>query len=174
MAILPILTAPDKRLKQKALPVDAVDASIRRLMDDMLETMYAAPGIGLAAPQIGVLKQVIVVDVSRSLEDERGEGERLPLLLANPTIVRAEGEMSWNEGCLSLPEHMAEVTRSAMVEVQALDKNGQEVSIEAWDLLAVCLQHEIDHLNGVLFIDHISRLKRSMIMQKLKKLKRQR
>lgn len=169
MTLLPILTAPDRRLKQKALPVDGVDANIRRLMDDMLATMYAAPGIGLAAPQVGVLKQVIVLDTSRY--QEAGPGS--PLLLANPEIVHSEGALLWKEGCLSVPDQVADVTRAATIRVHALDWYDQHVCIEAEELLAVCLQHEIDHLNGVLFIDHISRLKRSIILQKLKKMKKQ-
>lgn len=171
MALLPILTAPDRRLKQKAVPVHAVDAPIRTLMDDMLATMYAAPGIGLAAPQVGILKQVIVMDVGRHQED--GEKQPAPLFLANPKIIRSEGEQRWTEGCLSVPEHLAEVTRAAFIEVKALDKNNQTIHLEATELLAVCLQHEMDHLNGTLFIDHISRLKRAIILQKLKKTKQQ-
>ena len=165
MALLPILTAPDRRLKQKALPVDAVDQKIRQLMDDMLETMYAAPGIGLAAPQVGVLKQIIVVDVGNELTQPMPT----PLLLANPEIIHTEGEQVWKEGCLSVPDQTAEVLRSASVEVRALDRNNQTVHIQATELLAVCLQHEIDHLHGTLFIDHLSRLKRALILQKLKK-----
>ncbi|MEO5349165.1 MAG: peptide deformylase [Magnetococcus sp. YQC-3] len=167
MALLPILTAPDRRLKQKSVPVEGVDQKVRRLMDDMLETMYAAPGIGLAAPQVGVLKQVIVVDVG-------SEGERqlhAPLLLANPEIIRMEGELPWREGCLSVPEHTAEVIRSAVIEVRALNQENEWVHIEATELLAVCLQHEIDHLHGTLFIDRLSRLKRAIILQKLKRAK---
>ena len=168
MALLPILIAPDRRLKQKAMPVHGVDAEIRQLMDDMLETMYAAPGVGLAAPQVGVLKQVIVIDTG----SEQEGGPRSPLLLVNPEIVRSEGEQRWKEGCLSVPDHLFEVVRAAFLEVRALDRDGREVFIEATELQAVCLQHEIDHLKGVLFIDHISRLKRSIILQKLKKAKR--
>ena len=169
MALLPILVAPDRRLKEKALPVDTVDRKIRQLMDDMLETMYAAPGIGLAAPQVGVSKQVIVLDIGRQRENE----PPAPLFLANPTIIRSEGDQSWKEGCLSVPDYIAEVNRAAFIEVHALDRNNQKICIEATELLAVCLQHEIDHLQGLLFIDHISRLKRSMILQKLKKAKKQ-
>ncbi|MBF0401056.1 MAG: peptide deformylase [Magnetococcales bacterium] len=167
MARLPILTAPDRRLLQKSLPVACVDQKIRRLMDDMLETMYAAPGIGLAAPQVGVLKQVIVVDVGTA-EDRQAHA---PLFLANPTVVRAEGTQLWKEGCLSVPDQMADVTRAAIIEVHALDRDNQPFQLEATELLAVCLQHEIDHLHGTLFIDHLSRLKRSIILQKLKKAK---
>ena len=167
MARLPILTAPDRRLQQKALPVEQVDQKIRRLMNDMLETMYAAPGIGLAAPQVGVLKQVIVVDIGT-------EGDKqihAPLFLANPEIIYAEGTLLWKEGCLSVPDQMADVMRSAHIAIRALDRDNQPVQIEATELLAVCLQHEIDHLHGTLFIDRISRLKRSIILQKLKKAK---
>ncbi|MBF0184172.1 MAG: peptide deformylase [Magnetococcales bacterium] len=165
MAILPILTAPDKRLKQKSLPVEKVDDTIRTLMDDMLETMYAANGIGLAAPQVGVLKQVIVVDIG----DEQAKQMHTPLRLANPKIVRMEGMLPWREGCLSVPDQVAEVVRSAVIEIRALDQYNQPLHLEATELLAVCLQHEIDHLHGTLFIDHLSALKRSIILQKLKK-----
>ena len=168
MALLPILVAPDRRLKEKALPVDTVDRTVRRLMDDMLDTMYAAPGIGLAAPQVGVSKQVIVIDIGRQENEPPA-----PLFLANPTIIHSEGNQPWKEGCLSVPDHIAEVNRAAYVKIQALDRNNQKIYIEATELLAVCLQHEIDHLQGILFIDHISRLKRSMILQKLKKVKKQ-
>ncbi|MEO5362556.1 MAG: peptide deformylase [Magnetococcus sp. DMHC-8] len=165
MALLPILTAPDRRLKQKSAPVDRVDQAIRRLMDDMLATMYAAPGIGLAAPQVGVLKQVIVVDVGLEQDQQRP----VPLLLANPRIVQMEGELTWKEGCLSVPDQSAEVLRAAVIDVHALDQDNRPVRIEATGLLAVCLQHEIDHLHGTLFIDRLSRLKRAIILQKLKK-----
>ncbi len=165
MALLPILIAPDKRLKQKSTPVSRVDGSIRQLMDDMLETMYAAPGVGLAAPQVGVLQQVIVVDIGT----EQDKHLHAPLLLANPEIIHREGELPWKEGCLSVPEHMAEVVRSAVIKIRALDHNNRTIYIEATELLAVCLQHEMDHLRGILFIDHLSRLKRTIILQKLKK-----
>ncbi|MBF0462779.1 MAG: peptide deformylase [Magnetococcales bacterium] len=167
MAILPILTAPDKRLKQKSLPVADVDLTIRQLMDDMLETMYAAPGVGLAAPQVGILKQVIVVDIG----SEQDKQIHTPLLLANPEIIRTEGELLWKEGCLSVPDQVAEVLRAAVIEIRALDHNNRKIHLEATELLAVCLQHEIDHLQGTLFIDHLSRLKRAIILQKLKKAK---
>jgi peptide deformylase len=169
MAKLPIVLAPDPVLKAKAKPVAAVDDSIRRLMDDMLETMYAAPGIGLAANQIGVLKRVLVLDVAR-------EGDApAPMGMANPEIVWASPEQSvYNEGCLSLPEHYADITRPAAVRVRYLDRDGKSREIEADGLLATCVQHEIDHLNGVLFVDHLSALKRNMILKKLVKLKKQR
>ena len=169
MAQLPIITAPDSRLKIKARPVHAVDDKIRRLMDDMLDTMYGAIGIGLAAPQVGQSSQVIVLDVAR-------EGEKpQPLQLANPEILWRSPELTTgNEGCLSLPEHYAEVTRPAHIRLRYLDYQNEIREIEASGLLAMCLQHEIDHLDGVLFVDHISSLKRGMILRKLAKVKRSR
>ncbi|MBF0624769.1 MAG: peptide deformylase [Magnetococcales bacterium] len=167
MAILPLLTAPDKRLKKVARPVERVDDAIRRLMDDMLDTMYRAPGVGLAAPQVGVSRRVIVADVAYVGEEKRHE----PIFLANPEILEREGELVWEEGCLSVPETQGEVTRSARVTVRGLNREGVETTLTGEGLLAVCLQHEIDHLNGVLFIDHLSRLKRDMILKRLKKLK---
>ena len=169
MAQLPIITAPDSRLKIKARPVHAVDDRIRRLMDDMLDTMYGAIGIGLAAPQVGQSSQVIVLDVAR-------EGEKpQPLQLANPEILWRSPELTTgNEGCLSLPEHYAEVTRPAKIRLRYLDYQNEIREIEASGLLAMCLQHEIDHLDGVLFVDHISSLKRGMILRKLAKAKRSR
>ncbi|MBF0178323.1 MAG: peptide deformylase [Magnetococcales bacterium] len=166
MALLTILKAPDKRLKQKSVAVPRVDDGVRQLMDDMLETMYAAPGIGLAAPQVGVLQRVIVVDVTWSSEEK----VKRPFFLANPEIVATEGEITWEEGCLSVPENVGDVVRAARVKVHAWDRQGQEVTIDAGGLLAVCLQHEIDHLNGVLFIDHLSRLKREIILKKLRRM----
>src|SRR5690606_1045233 len=155
-------------LKVKARHVDKVDGKIRQLMDDMLETMYAAPGIGLAAPQLGEAVRVIVVDVARDGEP------RQPLRLANPEIVWASDEqVPCEEGCLSLPEQFADVTRPAEVKVRYLDHENEIREIHATGLLAVCLQHEIDHLDGVLFVDHISALRRNMILRKLAKSKRQ-
>lgn len=169
MALLPIITAPDARLKVKARPVPAVDAKVRRLMDDMLETMYHAIGIGLAAPQVGVLSRVIVVDVAR-------EGEKpQPLRLANPEILwRAPDIVTANEGCLSLPEHYADVVRPAEIRLSYLDHENEIRELHAKGLLATCLQHEIDHLDGVLFVDHVSAVKRDMILRKLAKMKRSR
>lgn len=167
VALLPIIVAPDPRLNQPCAPVDTVDADLVRLMDDMLETMYAAPGIGLAAPQVGVLKRVIVLDVSKDPENPK------PMQLANPEIVWASDELSdYEEGCLSLPEHYSQVTRPARIRVRYLDRTGQAREIEADGLLAVCLQHEMDHLDGVLFVDHISKLKRNVILRKLQKTKK--
>ena len=164
MALLPILTAPDPRLKKKAKPAEKVDDGIRQLMADMLETMYVAPGIGLAAPQVGVLKRVLVLDVAR-------EGEpRTPLKIVNPEIVWVSDDDSvYEEGCLSVPEHYAEVVRPRAVKVRYLDETGAAREIDADGLLATCLQHEIDHLDGVLFIDHLSALKRNMLLRKLAK-----
>jgi len=168
MSILPIITAPDPRLKLKAKPVAAVDDSIRRLMDDMLETMYLAPGIGLAAPQVGVTKRVLVLDVA-------GEGEKpAPLKIANPEILwRSEELATYSEGCLSLPEHYADVTRPAEVKVRFLDYQNEIRELHAKGLLATVIQHEIDHLEGTLFVDHISAIKRNIILRKLVKAKRQ-
>ncbi|HVH74480.1 MAG TPA: peptide deformylase [Stellaceae bacterium] len=169
MALLPIITAPDPRLKAKARPVAAVDDKVRRLMDDMLETMYHAIGIGLAAPQVGVVSRVLVVDVAREGEEPQ------PLKLANPEILwRSQERIASSEGCLSLPEHYADVTRSAKVRLRYLDHQNEVREFEAEGLLATCLQHEIDHLDGILFVDHISPIKRSIILRKLAKAKRSR
>ena len=168
MAVLPIITAPDPRLKLKAKPVAKVDAEIRRLMDDMLETMYLAPGIGLAAPQVGVLKRVLVVDVA-------GEGEKpAPLKIANPELLWQSEELAtYNEGCLSLPEHYADVSRPGAIKLRYLDYQNEIRELEVKGLLATVIQHEMDHLEGVLFVDHISAVKRSIILRKLAKAKRQ-
>src|SRR5205085_4492487 len=169
MALLPIITAPDPRLKIKAKPVARVDETVRRLMDDMVETMYHAIGIGLAAPQVGAAERVLVVDVAR-------EGEKpQPMRIANPEIVwRSEEMTTANEGCLSLPEHYADVERPAAIRLRYLDHENEIREIEAKGLLATCLQHEIDHLDGLLFVDHISALKRGIILRKLAKSKRSR
>lgn len=168
MALLPIITAPDPRLKLTAKPVAAVDARVRRLMQDLLETMYSAPGIGLAAPQVGKALRVIVVDCAR--DDE----PRQPHLLANPELLWTSDEIvTVNEGCLSLPEHYADVARPAAIKVRYLDPENEIRVLEASGLLATCIQHEMDHLDGVLFVDHISSLKRSIILRKLAKTKRQ-
>ena len=168
MAIRPILTAPDPRLKKKSKPVERVDDDIRQLMDDMLETMYAAPGIGLAAPQIGVLKRVIVLDIDRE-EVKTGR-----IVMANPEIVEASDEdETYEEGCLSVPEHYSDVARPAKVTVRYLDRDGNRQEMVCEGLLATCVQHEIDHLDGILFIDHISALKRNMILRKLLKARKE-
>jgi peptide deformylase len=168
MAKLPILTAPDPRLKQKAKPVETVDARVRQLMDDMLETMYAAPGIGLAAPQVGAMDRVIVVDVAREGEEPQ------PYQMANPELVWvSDDDANYEEGCLSLPDHYGEVVRPAGIRVRYLDGQNEIRELEAEGLLATCIQHEIDHLDGILFVDHMSALKRNMILRKLLKAKKQ-
>lgn len=164
MAVLNILVAPHPVLKQKAKPVEKVDARVARLMDDMVETMYAAKGIGLAAPQVGVLDRVIVVDVH-----EKGEKPN-PIRLANPEIVWSSDEKAvCEEGCLSVPEQYAEVTRPKAIRVRYLDEQNEIREMEADGMLATCIQHEIDHLNGVLFVDYLSSLKRNMILRKVQK-----
>jgi peptide deformylase len=168
MAVLPIIIAPDPRLKIKARPVVRVDRDVRRLMDDLLETMYAADGIGLAAPQVGVAQRVLVVDVARENEPPR------PLRLANPEILWASDDIQpRNEGCLSLPEHYAEVARPVAVKVRYIDHENEIREIMAEGVLAQCIQHEMDHLEGVLFVDHLSALKRNIILRKLAKSKKQ-
>jgi peptide deformylase len=168
MAILPIITAPDPRLKVRARAVTKVDDRIRRLMADMLATMYEAPGIGLAAPQVGQTLRVIVVDCARE-----GEAPQ-PLKLANPELVWAsEDLLTVNEGCLSLPEHYADVARPSEIKLRYIDEQNEIRELHAEGLLATCIQHEMDHLEGVLFVDHISSLKRGIILRKLAKAKRQ-
>jgi peptide deformylase len=168
MALLPIITAPDPRLKVKARRVARVDAAARRLMDDMLETMYAAPGIGLAAPQVGAATRIIVLDVAR-------EGEKpQPLKIANPELLWVSDEiMTASEGCLSLPEHYADVERPKAIKLRYVDYENEIRELDAEGLLATCIQHEMDHLDGVLFVDHLSAVKRGIILRKLAKAKRQ-
>jgi len=167
MALRPIITLPDKRLHLKAEPVSRIDDEVRALMDDLLETMYDAPGIGLAATQIAVPKRVMVLDVAKR-QDETAS--RDPMFFANPEILWVSEETSaYEEGCLSIPEFFEEVVRPSRVRVRYLDRNGKRQEIEADGILATCLQHEIDHLNGVLFIDRISRLKRARILKKFTK-----
>ena len=167
MAKLAVLTAPDPRLQITAEPVAAVDEEVRALMDDLLETMYAAPGIGLAAPQVGAARRVLVLDLSRG--DEAAD----PLRVANPEILWASEETRVDEeGCLSVPDHYADVERPAKVRVRFLDYENEIREIEAEGTLAACLQHEMDHLDGTLFIDHLSLLKRNIILRKLKKAKK--
>lgn len=161
MALLPILCYPDPRLRTKAAPVPAVDESIARLIDDLLETMYAAPGIGLAATQVNVHKRVLVVDVSEQRDQ--------PLAFVNPVIESAEGVQERDEGCLSVPGFYEPVQRAERIRVQALNQQGEPFTLEAEDLLAVCIQHECDHLEGKLFVDYISKLKRGRIRSKLRK-----
>jgi len=164
MAIREILTAPDPRLREVSKPVDKVDDALRALMDDMLETMYDAPGIGLAAIQIGAPVRVIVMDLAG--KDE----EPAPLYFVNPEILDPSEDMSvYEEGCLSVPEYFDEVERPARCRVKYFDYDGKEQILEAEGLIATCIQHEMDHLEGVLFIDHLSRLKRERVLKKLKK-----
>jgi len=166
MAVREILVVPNPVLKQVSEPAAAVDDALRALMDDMLETMYAAPGVGLAAIQVGVPKRVIVMDLAREGED------RQPRYFVNPEIVWAsEDTVPYEEGCLSVPDYFDEVERPAKVRLRYLDYEGQAVEEEAEGLYAVCIQHEMDHLNGVLFIDHRSRLKREQAVKKVKKQK---
>ncbi len=160
-----IVIWPDPVLKQVARPVEKVDAAIRRLLDDMAETMYAAEGVGLAAPQVAEPKRCIVIDTS-----PRQEGQKL-IHLVNPEIVKAEGTTTYNEGCLSIPGEAEEVERAAKVWVRALDYSGKPFELECEGLLAIAAQHEIDHLQGVMFVDHLSSLKREIIRRRMKKLK---
>jgi peptide deformylase len=170
MALLEILTYPDPRLAKKALPVEKVDDELRKLIDDMTETMYSADGVGLAAPQVGVQKRVIVLDTNPRQDEEGKPLPRHPMAIVNPVIAeRSEEKVIWEEGCLSVPEYTDEVERSERVVVTGLDRDGNPLRIEANELLGVCLQHEIDHLDGVLFVDRLSRLKQSVVKKKLKK-----
>jgi peptide deformylase len=168
MTVRPILTAPDPRLKAVSTAVEKVDAEIRKLVADMSDSMYAADGIGLAAVQIGVAKRVIVMDLDQK------EGKKNPRAFINPKILWASDEMAtFEEGCLSVPEIWDDVERPARIRAEYLDIDGKRVELEADGMLATCLQHEMDHLQGVLFIDHLSRLKRAMAIKKLTKSKKQ-
>jgi peptide deformylase len=164
MALLPILEYPDPRLRKVAAPVTAFTADIQRLVRDLAETMYAAPGIGLAATQVDVHKRVIVMDLSESRDELR--------VFINPRILAAEGEAECEEGCLSVPGYYAKVTRAATVRVEAQNEHGETFVIEADELLAVCLQHEMDHLEGKVFVDHLSPLKRARLSARLRKKQR--
>ncbi|HEX8192466.1 MAG TPA: peptide deformylase [Allosphingosinicella sp.] len=169
MAILPIVEVPDPRLRQISTPVEAVTDETRALVRDMLETMYAAPGIGLAAIQVGVAKRILVIDLQEP-EEEDGEPVRNPLVFINPEILsNSDREVPYSEGCLSIPDQYAEVDRPDRVRVRWLDEQGQSHEEEIEGLLAVVIQHEMDHLNGILFIDHLSRLRRDMVLKKLAK-----
>lgn len=167
MAILPIVTVPDPLLKKVSKPVEKVDDTMRAFLDDMLETMYAAPGIGLAAVQVGKLWRILVIDIAS--EDE----EPNPMYFINPVITWTSEELNtYNEGCLSIPEQYADVERPAECKVDFIDYNGVEKEIHADGLLATCIQHEMDHLNGVVFIDYLSKIKRGIYVRKVKKLVR--
>lgn len=161
MAKLNILRFPDKRLRTKAVPVLEVTDDLQVFLDDMLETMYDAPGIGLAATQVNVHQQIVVIDIS--------EDKDQPNVFINPIIIKADGEEVTEEGCLSVPEYYAEVKRAEKVTVEALDRNGKEFTLEADGLLAVCIQHELDHLKGKLFVDYLSSLKQNRLRKKLLK-----
>lgn len=164
MAIREIKKYPEPVLKKKAAPVTAFDEELQVLIDDMVETMYAAPGVGLAAPQVGVSKRLAVIDISSREEQQ-------PLIvLINPSILKSEGEIEFEEGCLSIPEYTAKVTRAEQVIVGCMDREGNLVEIEAEGLLAIAIQHEIDHLDGLLFIDRISPIKREFFKKRYKKL----
>jgi peptide deformylase len=161
MALLNILHFPDPRLRTKAQPVQEVDDAIRRQIRDMFETMYAAPGIGLAATQVDFHQRIIVIDIS--------EDKSSPLILINPEILRMEGEQQYDEGCLSVPGFYEPVDRAAQIRIRALNEQGQSFEMDADGLLAVCIQHEIDHLDGKLFVDYLSEMKRTRIRKKLVK-----
>ncbi len=165
MAVLPILHFPDERLRIKAKPVKTIDSTIQQIVDDMAETMYAEEGIGLAATQVNVHQRIVVIDVSETRDQL--------LVLINPEIIAKSGETGIEEGCLSVPENRALIPRAEFVTLRALDRDGKEYTLETDDLLAICIQHELDHLEGKLFIDYLSPLKRQRIRQKLEKLARQ-
>ena len=163
-----IITEPDIILRKKSVNLEKVDDDLRELMDDMLETMYAAPGIGLAGVQIGILKRLIVIDVSKD------EQKKSPLFLINPEIITKSSNTSvYEEGCLSLPGYFAEIERPAECHIEYVDYHGKKKEMKASGLLATCIQHEVDHLNGILFIDYLSKLKRDMIIKKLEKNKKE-
>jgi len=163
-----IIIEPDQILRKKSQPLEKLDSNVKNLMDDMLETMYEAPGIGLAAVQIGILKRIVVIDISKD------ENKKNPLYLINPVIIKHSTERStYEEGCLSLPGQFAEIERPANCLVKYLDYNGKEIELKAEGLLATCIQHEIDHLDGILFIDYLSKLKKDMIIKKLVKQKKE-
>ena len=179
MALRKILTEPNETLRKKSLTVEVVDENLQKLMDDMLETMYAAPGIGLAAIQIGVPKRVIVLDIgqrkkSESTSDEKQTERKNPMYFVNPEIItKSTNNSTYEEGCLSVPGQFAEIDRPDKCHVKYLDYYGQPKELVAEGMLATCIQHEIDHLEGILFIDYLSKLKKSMIVKKLTKQKEQ-
>lgn len=166
MAVLPIYVAPHPVLKKIADPVDAVTDDLRKLMDDMVETMYAAEGIGLAAPQVGVSKRILVIDIAQ----KDGEDKRAPQYFVNPEITWSSEELNvYNEGCLSVPDQYADVERPEKIKLKYLDYHGKAQEIETGGMLATVLQHEMDHLNGILFVDHLSTLKKDILLRKVKK-----
>jgi peptide deformylase len=168
MALRQILTEPNRILRQKSLPVEKVDLDLQKLMDDMLETMYAAPGIGLAAIQVGIPKRVIVLDLASR------EEEKTPMYFVNPEIIKkSQNNSTYEEGCLSVPGQFAEIDRPDKCHIKFLDYYGQPKELETEGMLATCIQHEIDHLEGILFIDYLSKLKKSLIVKKLSKQKKE-
>lgn len=181
MAILPILTYPDPRLREISKPVEKVSKEIKALVDNMLETMYQASGIGLAAPQVGQLLRILVIDVRRLSEPEEGDDPQesalteleskvqFPLVLINPVVVKGEGQTTYEEGCLSVPGYYEEVNRFNWVQIEALNREGEKFRLETDGLLAICIQHEMDHLEGKLFIDRLSFVKSNKIKNKIKK-----
>jgi peptide deformylase len=166
MALREVLKFPDKRLREVSSPIEKITDEIRELANDMAEVMYDEPGIGLAAPQVGQIVRLIVVDTEWTAEDD---AEQSPLVLVNPEIVEHSGQITWSEGCLSVPDFEADVSRASHVKLRASNLEGEDLEIDASELQAVCFQHEIDHLDGVLFIDRISRLKRNLYTQRRKK-----
>ncbi|MDX3899950.1 MAG: peptide deformylase [Sphingobium sp.] len=167
MSILPILETPDPRLRTISTPVESLDDDLQKLIDDMFETMYDAPGIGLAAIQVGVPKRILVIDLQEP-EEEEGPPVRKPMVFINPQILSGSDDLSvYQEGCLSVPDQYAEVERPATIRASWMDREGRIHEEELDGLLATCLQHEMDHLEGILFIDHLSRLKREMLLKKL-------
>jgi peptide deformylase len=165
MTLLTILHHPDTRLRKKAAPVKEVTLAIQQQLDDMLETMYAAPGIGLAATQVNIHQRMLVIDISEEKND--------PLFIINPEILQKEGAIEYEEGCLSVPEYYDKVTRAEKIKVRFLNRNGKPVELEAEGLLAICIQHEMDHLEGKLFVDYLSTLKQQRVRKKLEKLAKQ-
>jgi len=167
MTVLKILTEPNEILRQKSSKVESVDQHIQKLMNDMLDTMYSAPGIGLAAIQVGIAKQIIIIDISREKDSKN------PMFFINPEIIWRDNETNiYEEGCLSVPNQFAEIVRPKQCHVKYLDYNGESQILKAEGLLATCIQHEIDHLEGILFIDYLSKLKKTMIIKKLSKQKK--
>ena len=174
MPLLPIIEIPDPVLRAQSAPVEAVNDDVSRLIRDMFDTMYAAPGIGLAAVQVAIPRRLLVIDLQEP-EEEEGEPVRRPMAFINPEIVHSsETRQIYNEGCLSIPDQYAEVERPAIVHARWIDEAGQSREGEFSGLMAVCLQHEVDHLNGILFIDHLSRLKRDMVVKKVLKARKER
>jgi peptide deformylase len=169
MAILDILIWPDPQLLEISTPITDIDDDLKQLAEDMLETMYDADGVGLAAPQVGIQKRMVIIDIHAGA-DERPSGEP-PLTLINPEFIEQEGELTWEEGCLSVPGELGEVTRAAKVKMKYTDLEGQEHVVEAEGLKAVALQHECDHLDGKLFVDYLSRIKRNVIRRRMNKLR---